>query len=222
MKKTSLLILLFLLLNSNSQLFSQTTEPKSAFVSINTGGFITAHQDFTKVYSSSFGLTYGAGVGLPLSSRMHLYGKATYFSKTGVPVLYSNTYDSTGAIIKSTETKDGTATFKQWIVNGGLQYDFPLSEDFTVAINGGATYSSIKENRSSLNGTVNGGINGSGILGYFGGLSLEKSFPDSPFAVFAESQYNFSRNDILNFIGNYGGTNLTVGIRYYFKGRRNT
>jgi hypothetical protein len=210
----SLLIIL-----SASPAVSQTVEQRSAFVSANLGGFVALREDFSKVYDSNLGFAFGGGLGLPLSSRMYLYGKATYFFKTGVPVIYTYTYQD-GNLVSITERRDGTASFKQWIINGGLQYNVFLSEDYTFPINGGITYTRISEEQRSSSGSLSSSIDGTGILGLFGGVGVERNFQDSPFSVFAETQYNYSRRDILTAVGNYGGWNLTLGVRYYFKDRR--
>jgi len=205
-------------------LFSLSTKPvqaqeaklKSAFVSANLGGFITARDGFEKVYDSKFGLVPGVSLGLPLSSRMYLYGKATYFAKNGVPVVTTISFDSTGTVSKISERKDGTAKFRQWIFNAGLYYNIFLSKEYTLGVNGGATITTFHEDQESSGG-ISSRSDGVGFLGCFGGLSLERNFENSPFSVFAETQYNYSSTP---FIGNYGGVNLTLGVRYYFKDRR--
>ena len=202
-----------------SPVISQTTELRSAFVSANLGGFVALREGFSKVYDSNIGFAFGAGLGLPLSTRMYLYGKATYFSKTGVPVIYTYTYQN-GNLVSVTETRDGTASFKQWIINGGLQYNVFLSEEYALPINGGVTYTRISEEQRSSSGSVSSSTDGTGILGFFAGVGLERNFQDSPFSLFSEIQYNYSRRDILTQVGNYGGWNLTLGFRYYFEYRR--
>ncbi len=214
--KTSFLLFLCLLAVTDFNLLSQTAHPNEAFVSINTGGFFSAHEDFAKIYNSNFGLTLGTGLGFPVYNRIYLLGKATYFSKTGTPIVDTYNIDSNGKLTKNSEIRDGTASFKQWIIDGGLQYSFILTQDYAIGINGGIMFSIIREHQSSLNGTLSSAIEGSGIFGYFAGISLERHFTESPFSIFGEAQYNFSRSDILNLIGSYGGTNITIGLRYYF------
>jgi hypothetical protein len=212
-----LLIPMFILSHSSS---SQTQEFKSPFVSGNLGCFVTSLKDFSKVYDSNIGFAFGGGVGLPLSSRTYLYGKATYFLKSGVPVIYTYSYQN-GTIVSVTESRDGgTATFHQWIFNGGIHYNFFLSEEFTLGVDGGLTYAKISETMQSATATLSSTLDAAGALGFFAGLGLERNFSQSPFTVFAEAQYNYIRHDILTAVGNYGGANLTFGLRYYFKERR--
>jgi hypothetical protein len=211
-KPFSMLSLLMLL--STTTLISQTTDNPSAFISANLGGFITAYEGFSKVYDSNIGFAFGAGLGLPLTNRLYIYGKATYFAKKGVPVVSTYNFQN-GNLVSITETKDGSASYKQWIFNGGLQYNLALSNEFNLGINGGITYTRITEEKKSSN--VSSSLNTSGVLGFFGGVGIEKKFQESPFAVFAESQYNYSRKDIIAAVGNYGGLNMSLGLRYFFR-----
>lgn len=185
---------------SISSVMSQGVEQPKAFISASLGGFITERENFSKVYYSNLGLVFGAGLGLPLSNRMYLYGKVTYFSKTGVPVIYTYNYDQSGSLVSVKETEDGTAEYKQWIINGGLQYNVTLSEDFALDINSGITYTWLSEHQQSSNGSVGSSVEGTGVLGFFGGIAIEKNFRESPFSTFAETQYNYSRRSIVNVI----------------------
>jgi hypothetical protein len=162
---------------------------------------------------------FGAGFGLPISTRAYLYGKATYFAKNGVPVIYTYNYQN-GNLVSITETKDGTASFKEWIINAGIQYNMFLSDDFTFSINGGIVYALLSEERRSSSGAASLNISAVGVLGFFGGMALEKNFHGSPFSVYVEPQYNYSRRHIVGVLGDYGGLNLDLGIRYYFQDRR--
>ena len=201
---------------STNHVEAQERKLESAFVSANLGGFITARDGFENVYDSKFGVVPGVSLGLPLSSRMYLYGKATYFAKNGIPVVTTISFDSTGAVSTVSERKDGTAIFRQWIFNAGLYHNMFLSKEYTLGVNGGATITTFHEDQKSSGG-ISSASDGVGFLGYFAGLSLERNFENSPFSVFAETQYNYSSTP---FIGNYGGVNLTLGVRYYFKDRR--
>jgi hypothetical protein len=149
---------------------------------------------------------------------MYLYGKATHFSKTGVPIISTFNYEG-GRLVSITETRNGTAKFKEWIFNGGLQYNLFPSEDFTLGVMGGVSYSKIFEEQRSTNGSVSSGFEGAGIIGMFVGLGLERNFQTSPFTVFSEAQYNYSFLRFLG-LGEYGGLNLSLGIRYHFGERR--
>jgi hypothetical protein len=91
-----------------------------------------------------------------------------------------------------------------------------LSNKYTLEVNGGTTITTFHEDQESP-GAISSTSEWAGLLGCFGGLSFKRNFENSPFSAFAETQYDYSSSP---FIGNYGGINFTLGIRYYFKDRR--
>jgi hypothetical protein len=215
-------LLLFSLLFAGS-LCAQDSNQNSAFISANLGGFITAHEGFANTYDSKFGFAPEVSLGLPLSTRLYLFGKATYFAKTGVPLITTYSIDTSGTVTIISQRKEGTAKFHQWLFNLGLFYDIPLSENYLLAVEAGGTMTTFGENieyHDYMGELTSEESGGGGFLGFFAGLSLERNFGDSPFSVFAEAQYNFSRSDPLSLIGKYGGTNLSLGAKYYFGDRR--
>ena len=194
---------------------AQTSQLGSASVSLDFGGFVSSRSGFSDTYGSNLGLALGGGVGLPLTNHLYLCGKATYFSKSGTPWWYTYGYQN-GVWTIISKTREGSATFTQWIINGGLQYDFLLSKVYSLGVDGGVTYTNFSEKVESANGLGSSNESGRGILGFYGGVSGERSFEESPFAIFVDAQYNNARLDVASAIGNYGGINLSVGVRYYF------
>ncbi len=95
-------------------------ETKSAYVSLHGGLIYVSSDSFSKVYNSRFGFIFGGGIGLPISTRLSLYAKAALFRKSGVPVIYNYKFENNNWILES-ETKDGSAEFRQWLFNFGLQ-----------------------------------------------------------------------------------------------------
>ena len=199
--------------------FPQNNNSKSVFISAHSGIFLTSIENFDKTYDSNLGLVYGLGIGLPLSTRSYIYGKATLFSKTGTPLIQTYNFVN-GTPVLVSETREGTASFTQWLINGGFLYNFFLDPDWTLALNGGVTYSIVSEEQKNNSGAVRLSVDGSGVFGFFFGAVLEKNFDQSPFSIFFEPQFNFMRSDVLNYTDNYGGLNLNLGLRYYFKERR--
>jgi hypothetical protein len=154
-----------------------------------------------------------------LSAQTFLYGKVTYFSKTGVPLIYTLSLQN-GTFVGTTAPGNGTATFRQWIIDFGALENLSLTKDLALGINGGLTYSMFSE-EYRLSGSSSVSTNtGKGLLGIFAGVDMENRFADSPISVFAEAQYNYAWPFISFVIGDYGGLNLTTGIRYYFKDSR--
>ncbi|MGE5353399.1 MAG: hypothetical protein ACM3P0_15050 [Acidobacteriota bacterium] len=209
-----------LLLISHSQVSSQSNIPAPFYVSLNAGGFITAHENFSKTYDSNLGFTFGGGIGLPLSSKMYLTGRGSYFSKSGVPILYHYKFDQDGRITSITQTKEGTAKYAQWFINGGLEYKIPLSESFTLYPMAGVTYSKYKEESKSPDGSLGSSIDASGVIGFYGGAGLERRLEVIPFIVFAEAYYNFMRQSLLGYTGNIGGASMNLGVRYYLRSKK--
>jgi hypothetical protein len=216
MLKTNLIFIIITV--STTLVFSQDQHFKSAFLSAHTGAFYSSISDFDKTYDSQIGFVYGLGFGLPLSGRSYIYGKATLFAKTGIPVIQTYSFEN-GVPVLVSETKEGTAEYTQWIINGGYLYNLLLNQDWTLGINGGIAYSIVSEEQKNITGTVSSSIDGSGIFGLFIGAVIEKNFNESHFSVFFEPQFNFNRSDIKEYGGNYGGINLNLGARYYFKER---
>ena len=214
MKRLVLLSLAFM-----SSLYAQQTELKSAFISANLGAYVVAQSQFDKVYDSNIGFMPGITLGLPLSIRTYIYGKASYFFKNGTPINY--TYDlQNGNFVLVSESKEGTAKFREWLFNIGLLYNIFLSEEYTLGINGGLTLVSLYEEKKNSSYSVTS--KGGGLLGFFGGLIIERNFENSPFSAIGAISYNLSRGDIQSFAGNYGGLNVNLGVRYYFNDRKRT
>ncbi len=213
MTKVLLFSMLFI-----STIFSQQKSMKSPFISANLGIYNIAESNFEQVYSSKVGFLPGITVGLPLSSRSYLYGKVSYFAKDGVPVNYSYILQN-GNLVLSSEGKGGSAKFREWLFNAGILYNFFLSEDFTLGINGGLVFVSLNEKKNGPANSYSVTSTGGGLLGFFGGVNLEKNFVNSPFSLIGEIQYNLSRGDLQSFAGNYGGLNINLGARFYFNER---
>lgn len=215
MKKIPLSVSLFVFLLSINT-YSQTTHPRLFFISVHTGGYFITNENFSRTYDSNNGLVYGLGFGVTLSNKIYLYSKVTYFSKDGIPVTILYNIDSTGQT-STTMTKEGTAKYKEWIINAGAQYNLTLSDELLLCMNGGFTYIKVNEFQSDkINGNIVN-LDASGLWGLFLGVELEKQFGESPLSAFLECQYNFSLFEILGYSKGYGGTNVSMGIRFYFK-----
>lgn len=213
------ILLLVLVIIASRSIYAQGENLKSAYLSVHSGIFLNSIEDFDKTYDSQFGFVYGLGVGLPLSTRSYIYVKATLFSKSGTPVIQTYSIVN-GTPVLISESREGSASFTQWIVNGVFLYNFFLSRDWTLGLNGGITYSIVSEEQKNKSGAVSLSVDGSGVFGFVVGAVLEKNFVQSPISIFFEPQFNFMRSDVLNYTDNYGGLNLNLGVRYYFKERR--
>jgi hypothetical protein len=211
--------LLFLFVIFIVNINAQQTDMKSFFVSANFGINDIAADNFSKVYDSNLGFSPAISLGLPISTRTYLYAKASYFFKNGVP--YTTTYGyQNGQWGVISEVRNGTATFRQLLLHAGLLTKIFLSPEYTIGIDGGLTFISQIEKGSSTDGTLHTTVSSDGFMGFFGGLMIERNFRASPFSIIGDVQYNYSIGGALKPIGNYGGFNAGIGIRYYFNERR--
>ncbi len=190
-------------------------ETKSAYVSLHGGLIYVSSDSFSKVYNSRFGFIFGGGIGLPISTRLSLYAKAALFRKSGVPVIYNYKFENNNWILES-ETKDGSAEFRQWLFNFGLQYNFISNKDYSLGVSGGVNYNLISEEKVSLGGLVGFSQNKSSFGGYFAGISFEEKIQCTPVATFLEVQYNHVLFDYFSFNPNKENIILNLGLRYYF------
>lgn len=213
LKKISLIAIL--LLSAQLALFSQTRDYPPVYFSLNGGGFISSRENFSNQYDSNIGFTAGGGLGVPVSSRLYLTGRATYFSKSGTPLTVINQY-SQDKLVQATEIRSGSAKFTQWLINAGIEYKISLSENFKLYPMAGIAFS--KTTEKVITEYINYQIDtkASGILGYYAGTGLERKFETIPLSAFAEAYYNFYLKELSSSImGNIGGANFNLGIRYY-------
>lgn len=207
--KVILIILVFFIASGTS--FAQFIRFGKVFIGGGFGGFLSTHSHFSEVYKSNFGEDYFGQIGASVSPKTFLSAKLTYFHKTGVPVLKLSPLING----QHSGTAGGNADFKQWIINAGFIYNFPLFEGLDASINGGAFYAFIKENQTTANGATLIDLSTKSLGLYLGG-GIEYHIPEMPFSVFAETQYNLASQ--LSTIGsatNYGGLNLNLGARIY-------
>ena len=214
------LILIF----SNTLIYSQEINGKSGFLSLNSGTFVSSINQFPKTYDSRFGFIDGLEVALANTERIYFFLKVSYFTKSGTPV--TNDFDySNGSSIFVKVVKEGSAKFTQLLINEGFIYNFFLGSDLTLGLNGGITFSFVSEEFKNVWGDTYYSTDASGMFGAFIGVSLEKKFNNSHFSIFLEPQYNYLKSNLLiinyttnnTYVGNYGGLNLSAGIRCYFK-----
>ncbi|MCD6375798.1 MAG: hypothetical protein J7L94_09750 [Caldisericaceae bacterium] len=182
-------------------------------ISLNIGSYFPKDEDFKETYKSHFGIALGSTIGFPILDNFEIYGKATYFSISGIPLVYVYTFSSTG-VTEEKSYRDGKATFKQLIFNLGIQYHIFYYRKINFLINSGLVYATNNEDQKSSDGTISYHSEGAVILGFFGGINAERQIGKSNFSVLSELQYDYS---LIQSIGDYGGVSLSVGLKYYFK-----
>lgn len=209
---------IFVVLIMSSAILPQEKTPRSVFVSVHGGLFNSALKNFKEVYNSNTGFVYGLSVGLPTSTRSYLYSKATYFSKSGTPIIHDYIID--GGLYEVSSRKEGTAKFNEWIFNLGFYYKFFPHPDWTLGLNGGFAFCVFNEKQKNADGTISSSTSTIIATGFFVGTVLERNFNPGHFSIFFEPQYNSAEEPVFNNSANYGGFNFNLGVRYYFKERR--
>ena len=190
------IVTVVLLILQDGTASAQSAPETTGYLSLSVGFFTTDNSRFSDTYDSPTSFVIGGGLGIPVVNRLHLVGKVTHFAKN---------------------SSDDTAHFKQWIVNGGLQYGLPLTEGVIMDFQAGVTYSSVSEVVSyGSPGSSSSSLTVNGMLGFWAGVGAERFFPHSPFSLFAELQYNITRSDVSALVGTYGGLNASLGFRYHF------
>ena len=210
-KIKNILILFFIIGFLSFKMFGQESQNRKAFISINSGCYLPTDNDFSKIYGD-FIFINGISIGIPFTSQdLYFYGKGMYFKKLGTPIIYH--FTSENGVSRTYTTQEGVITINHFLFNVGLQYNFNLSDNYKVLINGGiALIKSIEESDNPLEYDSNGG----GLSGLFLGLGLERKFSTIPLSIFTEIQYNPSFTILKTYNLDYSSINLNIGLRYYF------
>jgi len=217
MKQINLLLLVSLLLLAVTA-SAQDTNKRTAYFSANVSSYNSPQSYGPSRNEGSSRIGGGIGVGIHLIENIYLYGKATYIGKSNFTGIYDNNYYKTEFNI-SENLSMVNASISQLVVNGGIQYNINLSKQLLIGVLGGITYSLVDQEARLYSGELVQKIDYQSFYGYFGGLSVEKSFKDSEFSMFAEAIYNYIDDKSAYFRNVFSGMNFTIGGRYYFVGR---
>lgn len=202
MKKTSIIFLLVLL--SISSISAQTLNNKKGFIAFHLGKYGILSRNFTQYYGSRFGYYYGGSLGIPLSKRLSLFGKATYFHKEGIPI-----YEPTGL-------REGSAILKEGIIELGIQIKSSITKSIYFIIFSGITFAIIDEERFSPTHQFTYEIEGDGNFGILLGGAFEILLGKSPFSIVNEVNYTYSWNPLLEYEKTYQALYFSTGMRFYF------
>jgi hypothetical protein len=216
MKK--ILILLFLPLISITSLAQINLKGSSPFISGMAGVASVNLSGSEGQNPISFAFGGSIGVPVPLVKNLFLYARTSYTSQSNFQSFYNASYLN-NTVQLSDEFEEVNSSFSQLILNGGLLYNFIISKEFVLGINGGLTFMVINQEARLRTGRVISSIDNERIWGAFGGLIAEKRWDDSNFATFAEAQYNYAESDATYRPGALSTMNYTFGVRYYLAGR---
>lgn len=214
-KNLVLLFLLFISFSNIAQVRIRSTSPFIAGVAgaaqVNFSGS-EGQNPLSFVFGGSFGIP------VPFVKNLFLYARTSYTSQSNFQSFYNTSYLNNGVPLSENFT-EVNSSFSQLILNGGLLYNFILSNEFTLGINGGLTFMVINQEARSRSGRVISSIDNERIWGAFGGLIAEKRWEESNFSTFAEAQYNYAESDAFYRPGALSAMNYTFGVRYYFARR---
>ena len=216
MKK--IILLLFLPLISITSLAQINLKGSSPFISGMAGVASVNLSGSEGQNPISFAFGGSIGVPVPLVKNLFLYARTSYTSQSNFQSFYNASYLN-NTVQLSDEFEEVNSSFSQLILNGGLLYNFIISKEFVLGINGGLTFMVINQEARLRTGRVISSIDNERIWGAFGGLIAEKRWDDSNFATFAEAQYNYAESDATYRPGALSTMNYTFGVRYYLAGR---
>jgi hypothetical protein len=212
------LILVFLLFSPTLIFAQMHLKSNSTFISGMAGVAKVNFSGNENQSPMSFAFGGSFGVPVPFVKNLFLYARTSYSSQSNFQSFYNAAY-----LMNNIQLTEGFAevssSFTQLILNGGLLYNFILSDEFTLGLNGGLTFMIVNQEARLRTGVVISSIENERIWGAFGGVIAEKRWEDSNFSTFAEAQYNYAESDAFYRPGTLSAMNYTFGVRYYFERR---
>jgi len=166
----------------------------------------------------SFVVGGSIGIPIPIVKNLYLYARTSYSSQSNFQSYYNTAYLNY-AVQLSDKFVEVNSSFTQLILNGGLLYNFLVTDDFVLGVNGGLTFMVVNQEAKLRTGTVISSVDNENIWGAFGGLIGEKRWDESNFSTFVEVQYNYAKSDAVYRPGSLSAMNYTFGVRYYLAGR---
>ena len=212
-------LLLVLLLFSFTSIFAQMhIKSNSPFISGMAGVAKTnfSGNDGQNQLAFAFGGSFG--IPIPFTKNLFLYLRTAYSSQSNFQSFYNSTYLNNNIQLTEGMT-EVNSSFTQLILNGGLLYNFIMSDEFILGINGGLTFMVVNQEARLRTGVVISSIDNERIWGAFGGFIAEKRWEDSNLSTFVEAQYNYAESDAFYRPDALSAMNYTFGVRYYFAQR---
>ncbi|MCE1188681.1 MAG: hypothetical protein LWX56_06015 [Ignavibacteria bacterium] len=203
-----ILLIICVAVSANS-LFGQELKKVSPFVGIQTGILIKNDANFSAKYNSNVLFANSITLGIPFSQRVGLFIKGSYMKTSGKALSY--VYDDNTKTFVAHPTE--SATYEQTIVSPFINVNLLLYKDFAFGVNIGLNYQSVNENYSrDFRGY-------SSSVGSSYGAMIEKSFPETHFAITLEYQYHSVIKEIEEWGVAMSGSAISLGGRYYFGDR---
>ena len=210
-----LILILFIAFTINAQSYLRNNSPflggMAGVASVN----LSSNDGQTPL---SFAFGGSIGIPVPLVKNLFLYARTSYISQSNFQSFYNTSYLN-NIVRLSDEFVEVNSSFSQLILNGGLLYNFIVTNEFVLGINGGLTFMVVNQEARLRTGRVISSVENENIWGAFGGIIAEKRWDDSNFSTFAEAQYNYAESDAVYRPGALSAMNYTFGVRYYMAGR---
>lgn len=168
--------------------------------------------------SNPLSFAFGGSFGIPIIKNLFLYTRTSYTSQSNFQSYYNATHLN-NYLQTSNDFTEVNSSFSQLLINGGLLYNFILSKEFLLGINGGLSFMVVNQEAKLKTGTVISSVDNENIWGAFGGIILEKTWEDSDFSTFFEAQYNYAKSDAVYRTNALSTMNYTFGVRYYLASR---
>jgi hypothetical protein len=208
-------LLLFIAEVINAQPYLKNSSP---FLGGMAGAVSMNQSDSRGQNGLSFVFGGSVGIPIPFVKNLFLYARTSYSSYSNFQSFYNTNYLDNN-IQLSDNFIEVNSSFSQLILNGGLLYNFLVTPDLVLGINGGMTFMVVNQEARLRTGRVISSVDNENIWGAFGGIVAEKRWDDSNFSTFAEAQYNYAESDAVYRPGALSAMNYTFGVRYYLAGR---
>ncbi len=217
MKKIILFVIIIISITAtaNAQLHRNNN---SVFLGGMAGAATVNTSDNNSKAPLSFVVGGSFGVPVPFVKNLFLYARTSYTSQSNFQSFYNTSYLNY-SVQFSDEFVEVNSSFTQLILNGGLLYNFLVTDEFVLGATGGLTFMVVNQEARLRTGTVISSVDNENIWGAFGGLIGEKRWDDSNFSTFLEVQYNYAESDAVYRPGSLSAMNYTFGVRYYLAGR---
>lgn len=207
----SFLIISFVLVTGNAQTRKHNN---SIFIGGMAGAAKLSLSEENGQSPLSFVIGGSIGIPVPFVKNLFLYARTSYTSQSNFQSFYNTSYLNHNVQL-SDQFVQVNSSFTQLILNGGLLYNFIVTDDFDLGVNGGLTFMVINQEAKLRTGTVLSNVDNENVWGAFGGLIGEKRLDDTNFSTFLEVQYNYAESDAVYRPGALSAMNYTFGVRYY-------
>ena len=201
--------LTFILIICSSISLAQRRSSNAPFISLFAGDLAIISENITKYYDSRNDVSYGIGLGVPLSRSLTFDVSASYYEK------------ESQFSLNNLDEPDAEALLRQIILNAGFQINLLPNKIIGLSFFFGGNYAFVDEERRDNQGSLVYQLEDKGNLGVYGGANFEISLGKKPIALFGDLKYTYSWKPVLEFEDTYREIKYTGGIKIYLANRWN-